>query len=87
VEPAASNTALPSGNESGPVRTDGGVEAVVSDDKALDGTSADEVFADDLGDVFDLDPAIPDGFRVDDDGRAVLALLEASGFVDADAGD
>ncbi len=68
------------------MRTDGGVEAVVCDDEALDGAAADEVLADDIGDVFDFDLAIPDGFRVDDDGRAVLALVEASGLVDADAG-
>ena len=68
------------------MRADGGVEAVVCDDETLDGTAANEVFADDLGDVFDFDPAVPDGFRVDDDGRAVLALLEASGLVDTDAG-
>lgn len=73
--------------ESGPVRANGGVEAVVCDEKALDGTAADEVFADDLGNIFDLDPTVPDGFRVDDDGWAMLALLKASGLVDADAGD
>jgi len=69
------------------VRADGGVKAIVGNKKSLDGTAADEVLADDLGHVFDFDPTVPDGFRVDDDGRAVLALLEASGLVDADAGD
>lgn len=69
-----------------PVRADGGVEAVVGDAEPLDGTASDEVFTDDLGDVFDLDSAVPYGFRVDNDGWAVLALLEASGLVDADAG-
>ena len=66
------------------MRADGGVEAVVGDDKALDGTSGDEVLADDFGHVFDSDATVPDGFRVDDNGRAVFALVEASGFVGAD---
>ena len=34
-----------------------------------------------------LEPAVPNGFGVDDDGGAMLALLKASGLVDADAGD
>ena len=62
----------------------GGVEAVVGDDEALDGTPGDEVFTDDLGHVVDGNVAVPDGLRVNDDGGAVLALVEASGFVGAD---
>jgi hypothetical protein len=75
------------GNKSGPVRADGGVEAVVRNEKALDGPAGNEVLADDFGHVFNFDSAVPDGFGVDDDGGAVLALLEASGLVDADAVD
>ncbi len=58
------------------MRADGGVEAVVGNDEAFDGTAADEVLADDLGNVFDPDPAVPNGFGVDDDGGAMLALLK-----------
>ena len=40
--------------------------------------------SDDFGHVFDRDSAVPDSFRINDDGWAVLALLEAAGFFDAD---
>ena len=66
------------------MRADGGVEAVVGDDEALDRVSGDEVFPDDLGHVFDCDAAVPDGFGIDDDRGSVFALLQASGLVNAD---
>jgi hypothetical protein len=75
------------GNKSGPVRADGGVEAVVRNEKALDGPAGNEVLADDFGHVFNFDSAVPDGFGVDDDGGAVLALIEAERLVDADVGE
>jgi hypothetical protein len=63
-----------------------GVDAFVCETKALDGTPCDEVLIDDFSGVFRADMAIPDGLRVDDDGVAVFALIEAPGLVDADAG-
>ena len=66
------------------VRAVSGVEAIVGDDKTLDGPAGDEVLADDFRHVFDSDATVPDGFRVDDNGRAVFALVETSGFVGAD---
>ncbi len=62
-----------------------GVEAGIGDTEALDGAAGDEVLRDDLIGVFGFDAAIPDGVGVDDDGGAVLTLVEASGLVDADA--
>jgi hypothetical protein len=61
-----------------------GVEAGVQEAQALYGTAVKEVFGDDLLDVFDVDEAVPDGFGVDHDYGAVLALVEASGFVGSD---
>jgi hypothetical protein len=61
-----------------------GVEAFVGEAEALDGAAADEVLVDDFGSVFEGDVAVPDGLRVDDDGVAVLALIEAAGLVDPD---
>jgi hypothetical protein len=60
-----------------------GVDALVCEAKAFDGTAVDEVFLDDLLGIFGLDVAIPDGLRVDDDGGAMFALVEAAGLVDA----
>jgi hypothetical protein len=64
-----------------------GVDAGVGDAETLDGTAVDEVLLNDLGCVLGLYAAVPDGFRVDDDGGAVLALVEAEGLVDAHAGE
>jgi len=66
------------------MRTGGGVQAIVGNDEALDGASGDKVLTDDFRHVFDGDTAVPDSFWVDDDGRAVLALVETSSLVGAD---
>ena len=66
------------------MRADGGVEAVVGDDEALDGTAGDEVLADYFRHVFNGDTAVPDGLGVYDDGGAMFALVEASGLIGAD---
>jgi hypothetical protein len=66
------------------VRAVFGVEARVGEAEALDGTIVEEVFGDDLVDVAGMDVAVPDGFGIDDDDGAVLALVEAAGFVGAD---
>jgi hypothetical protein len=63
-----------------------GVDAFVGEAEALDGTAGDEVLVDDFGGVFQADVAVPDGLRIDDNGMAMLALIEAAGLVDADAG-
>ncbi len=69
------------------MRTDCRVQAVIGDEQALDWTACNKVLTHDLRHIIDFDGAIPNGLRVDDNGWAMLALLEASGFVDADAGD
>ena len=66
------------------VRAVFGVEARVGEAEALDGTIVEEVFGDDLVDVAGMDVAVPDGVGIDDDDGAVLALVEAAGFVGAD---
>jgi hypothetical protein len=62
-----------------------GVNAGGGKAEALDGTPVDKVLLDDLFGVFGLCEAVPDCLGIDDDDGAVLALVEASGFVDADA--
>jgi hypothetical protein len=76
---------LNTGSQSGPMRADGGVEAFVGDDEALDRAASDEVLADDLRHVFGFDATVPDSLGVDDNSGAVLALIEASGLVGAHA--
>jgi hypothetical protein len=66
------------------VRAVFGVEARVGEAEALDGTIVEEVFGNDLVDVAGVDVAVPDRFGIDDDDGAVLALVEAAGFVRAD---
>ena len=58
-----------------------GVEAAIGQYQALDRPTVYQVLSYDLVHVFRLDEAVPDGFRIDDDGRAMLALVEASGFI------
>ncbi len=60
------------------------VETGVGEAQVLDGTVVEEVFGDDLRDVFDVDEAVPDGLGVDHDDGAVLALVETAGFVGPD---
>ena len=60
------------------------VETGVGEAQALDGTVVEEVLGDDFLDVFDVDEAVPNGLGIDHDDGAVLALIEASGFVGAD---
>jgi hypothetical protein len=60
------------------------VETGVGEAQVLDGTVVEEVFGDNLRDVFDVDEAIPDGFGVDHNDGTVLALVEAARFVSPD---
>ena len=73
------------GERRGTMRAGLGVEAFFGQAEALDRAAADEVLIDDFGGVFGADVTVPDGLRVDDDGGAVLALVEAAGFVHANA--
>lgn len=60
-----------------------GIQAGIGDHQALHGFSADDVGGHDFFDVVLRYMAVPDGFRIDDDGWPVLALVQASGFVGA----
>jgi hypothetical protein len=62
-----------------------GVDAGVGKAEALDGTAVEEVLLDDLFGVVGIGETVPDGFGIDDEDGAVLALIEATGLVDADA--
>jgi len=65
------------------MRTRFGVNAVLAQAEALDGTTGDEMLGDDGLSVFRVDVAVPDGIRVDHHGGPVLALIETAGLVDA----
>jgi hypothetical protein len=67
------------------VRAVVGVDAGVWKAEALDGTAMEEVFLNDLFRVVGVDETVPDGFGIDDEYGAVLALIEAAGLVYADA--
>ena len=62
-----------------------GVDAGVGEAEALDGAAVEEVLLDDLFGVAGVGETVPDGFGIDDEDGAVLALVEAAGLVDADA--
>jgi hypothetical protein len=62
-----------------------GIDAGVGEAEAFDGAAVDEVFLDDFFRIVGLGKAVPDGIGIDDEDGAVLALVEAAGFVDADA--
>ncbi len=66
--------------------TGGGIEAGVGDLQPLHRFAVEDVRLDDLVDIGQGDMSVPNGFWIDDDGRPVLALIEASGFVGADGG-
>jgi len=74
-----------SGQRSAAVGAGFGVQAGVGDAETLDGAAGDEMFSDDFVGVFGFNSAIPDGVGVDDNSGAVLTLVKATGFVDADA--
>jgi hypothetical protein len=66
------------------VRAGSGIEAAFGKAQALHGTAPDEVFVDYLLYIPGFDEAVPDGVGVNDHGRAVLTLVEASGLIGAD---
>jgi len=66
------------------VRAAFGVEALAGYTQAFYGTAGDEMLGDYLSRIRGLDVAVPYGFGIDHDHGAVLALVQAAGFVDAD---
>jgi hypothetical protein len=63
-----------------------GVDATVCHTQPLYGATDDEMFRDDFFRVRRLHMAVPDGIGIDDHRGPVLALVQASGFVDAHGG-
>jgi hypothetical protein len=61
-----------------------GVKAGVQDAEAVDGAAGYEVLVDDGFGILGGDAAVPYGFGVDNNGGAVLALVQTAGFVDPD---
>ena len=61
------------------------IETLVCEAKALDWLPSDDMRIDDLVDISLSDVAVPDSFGIDDDVRSVLALVQTSGLVRADA--
>src|SRR5579863_8988088 len=61
------------------------VQGCVRDDEPLDRAADHDVRVDDFIDVREGDAAVPDGVGIHDHRRADFALLEASGFIGADA--
>lgn len=61
-----------------------GVEALVGDHQSLDRLIADDVRVNDLVNIGRGNVAVPDGFRINDNRWAVLALVKTPGFVSAD---
>jgi hypothetical protein len=55
------------------------------DPEPLDRSAANDMLVEDLFHIVDAHLAVPDCFRVDDDGHTTGTVSEASGGVDADA--
>jgi hypothetical protein len=62
-----------------------GVQAAFGHAQALDGPAGDEVLGNDGLCILRMDIAVPDRIGIDHNHRAVLALIEASGLINADA--
>ena len=62
-----------------------GVDALVGEAQPLDGPAAHQVLLDNRRRVLRLDRAVPHRFGIHHDGRPVFALIQAKGFVDANA--
>src|SRR5512143_760117 len=60
------------------------IEARVRRYQPLDGFSTNDVRIENLVDIFRGDVSIPNRLRINNDIRAVLALVEASGLIGAD---
>jgi len=59
----------------------GGVQTAIGQLRARDGFAANDVRLDDLIDIGLGDVPVPDGIRIDDQIRAVLALIETTRLV------
>jgi len=59
------------------------IQALAGYSQPLDGASAGKVLGDNLRRVLRLYVAVPDRLRVDNHRGAVLALIQAAGFIDA----
>ncbi len=68
------------------MRTGERVQAGIRNPEPRDRTAFHKVGLNDLFNVGFADSAVPDCLRIDDNHRAVLALIQASGLVDADHG-
>ena len=62
-----------------------GVDAGVGKAEALDGAAMEEVLLNDLFGIVGVGETVPDGLGINDHDGAVLALVEAAGFVHANA--
>jgi len=60
------------------------IEAGIGEPQTFHGTAMDEVLAHNFIDIFEPHKTIPDSLGIDDDGRPMLALVEAAGLVGAD---
>lgn len=61
-----------------------GIQAGIRDNQTLYRLVTDDVRLDDLIDIGCGDAAIPHRIGIDDDVRAMLALIQAAGFIGAD---
>ncbi len=61
--------------------TEFSIEAVIAQSQPLDWLSADDVRIDDLVHVGFSDMAVPDCIRINDNVRAVLALIQTAGLI------
>jgi hypothetical protein len=66
-----------------PVGATFGIETPIGDTQPLDGPAAHEVFFDDGCRICGPHIPIPNGIRINNNGRSVLTLIQATRFVDA----
>ena len=67
------------------MRTDLGVDALIRQAQTFNRPVRHQMLGDDFLSVLGLNMAIPDSFRVNHNDRAMLALVQAAGFVDTDS--
>ncbi len=67
------------------MRTTLGVQAILGHAQALHGPAGDQMLGNNGFGILRPDVAVPNGFRINNHHGAVLALVEAAGFVDAHA--
>ncbi len=60
------------------------IDALICEPEPFHGAAVDQVLLHNLRGVFRLYMSVPDRLGIDNDRRAVLALIEAAGLVDAD---